>query len=96
MPAASPYPPPLTAPPSWLSLLESADQGEAGPGAGREGPLPGEGWPPIETIDYVSKLLTLILLLLALPWLVDRLLSHPSELPRHSASIVKAPGSMGA
>jgi hypothetical protein len=94
MPAGSPYPRPLTAPPPWLPWLEPAENGEPGPG--KEDPFPGEHWPKLETIDYVSKLIGLILLLLALPWLVDKLLSHPSELPRHSAKIVRAPGSAEA
>lgn len=86
MPADSPYPKPLTGPPSWLPLLEPADQGELGPGS--EGPFPGEHWPKIETIDYVSKLIILLLLLLALPWLVDRLLAHPSGISKHSADLL--------
>jgi hypothetical protein len=86
---------PLAAPPSWLPLLEPADSG-GGLGPGNEGPFPGEGWPKLETIDYASKLIVLVLLLLALPWLVSKLLTHPGELPRHSASLVGAPGSVGA
>jgi hypothetical protein len=94
MPTHAPYPPaPLTAPSPWLPLLEP--EGEKGRGPGNESPLPGEGWPQVETIEYVSKLITLILLLLALPWLTEKLLTHPGAVSRHSASLA-APGPAGA
>jgi hypothetical protein len=80
---------PLTAPPSWLPLLEPAqDHDDAGAGAA---PFPGPSWPKLEHIDYMSKLITLILLLLALPWLLDRLLTKPGEVPAHSAHLAGAP-----
>lgn len=97
----APFPPPMTGPPSWLPLVAAEEapeqeEGNGAPGPNRESPIPGEGWPHIDTIDYLSKLIVLILLLMALPWLIDRLLSHPGELPRHSAHLVGAPGSAGA
>lgn len=87
MPVGSPYPMPLTAPPPWLPLLEPEEKGEPGPGS--EGTFPNEHWPKLETIDYTSKLITLMILLLALPWLLERLLSHPSQLPHHAAAMTK-------
>jgi hypothetical protein len=92
----SPYPPPLTAPPSWLPLLESGDGGpgaataedSAAPASG--GNFPGEGWPSIETIEYVSKFIVLVVLLLALPAVVSKLLSG------HTPHVSMGPPSMGA
>lgn len=93
MPAGSPYPPPLTAPPLWLPLLEPTDSGEPGPGSE---PFPSAHWPKIETIDYLSKLIVLIVLLLALPWLIGKLLTNPGEVTGHSAGLAMGPASMGA
>jgi hypothetical protein len=64
---------PLAAPASWLPLLEPA------PGGAPRNDFPAEGWPSIEKIDYLSKLITLMLLLLALPWLIEKLFTHPAE-----------------
>jgi hypothetical protein len=86
MPSESPYPQPLTAPPPWLPLHELAGGEDSdAPGPGAEGPLPGDHWPKLETVEYVSKLIVLVLLLLALPWLVDRLIAHPGRISKHSA-----------
>ncbi|HET6570408.1 MAG TPA: hypothetical protein VFG58_02855 [Solirubrobacterales bacterium] len=81
--AASPFPRPLTGPPPWVPLVAPAD-GEAGAG---EEPAPGEHWPRYETVDYISKLLMLIILLLALPWLFQRLLTHPGDVSRQAAGM---------
>jgi hypothetical protein len=91
VPADSPYSRPLAAPPSWLPLLESA-KGEPGPG--NESPLPGDGWPQLEAIEYVTKLALLLLLLLALPWLIGKLLTSPGEVAAHVAGPTGA--AMGA
>lgn len=87
--AAPPSPAPLTAPPSWLSLLEPAeDEGGGGPAAGAaEASIPGAGWPRAETVDYLSKLIGLVVLILALPWLFERMLAHPSNASRDSAAV---------
>lgn len=86
---------PLAAPPSWLPLLEPADSG-GGLGPGNEGPFPGEGWPKLETLDYASKLIVFVILLLALPWLIAKLLTNPGEVSGHSAGLAMGPASMGA
>lgn len=90
----SSYPPPLASPPSWLPLLGPGDSG-AGPGPSDDSPLPGEGWPALETIDYLSKLIVLIVLLLALPWLIHKLLTDPGQLSGHSAGMAMGPASLG-
>jgi hypothetical protein len=41
-------------------------------------PLP--GWPAQTTVEYLTKLIALGLLLLALPYLIGRLIMHPAEL----------------
>jgi len=78
----STFPEPLTTPPSWLSLLKPGGEAEGDAPVDDNGPLPGEGWPRLESIDYVNKLILLIVLLLALPWLIGRLLTHPAQVPR--------------
>jgi hypothetical protein len=83
--AGSPYPRPLTAPPPWLSLLEPG-QGEPPTSSGK-GPMPGEGWPKFETVDYANKLIMLMILLLALPWLLGKLISDPEHMSRHAAKM---------
>ncbi len=40
-------------------------------------PLP--GWPAPTTVDYLTKLIVLGLLLLALPYLIGKLLTSPAE-----------------
>ena len=78
------YPPPLQGTPSWLSLL-GGGSGEAGLGH-----PPGEGWPAIETIDYVTKFIVLLVLLLALPWLIGKLVTAP-----HEVKLAMGPASVG-
>jgi hypothetical protein len=88
LPLASPPRKPLTAPPSWLPLLEPEEGDEAaggGPRHGRE-KRPGEGWPPIETVEYLTKLIILIVLLMGLPWLVTKLITDPDQVMRHAAA----------
>jgi hypothetical protein len=70
---------PLAAPPSWLPLLEPAGGGDGLPGPGHESGLPGESWPKLHTVEYLTKLITLIILLFALPWVLGKLLSNPEK-----------------
>jgi flagellar biogenesis protein FliO len=65
-------------------LLEQTDQGE--PAGSSENPIPGEHWPDLHTIDYVTKLLVLILLILGLPWLLGRVFTNPTATPEHAAA----------
>jgi hypothetical protein len=81
---------PLAAPPTWLQLLEPAEDGGGQPGPGHEHPVPGHHLPRLETIEYLSKLIVLILLLLALPWLVGKLLTAPGDVVGHSGVGVSA------
>lgn len=74
---------PLAAPSPWLSLLEPAG-GE--PRLNEHG-LPGQGWPKLATIDYINKLIMLIVLLLALPWILGKLLSDPEHISKHAGSM---------
>jgi hypothetical protein len=72
-------------------LLESGNEEESGgPGPGSEGPIPGEHWPALESIDYVTKLIVLILLLLSLPWLLGRIFTNPAGAPGTSAAFAAA------
>jgi hypothetical protein len=77
-----PYPEPITVRPSWLPLVD-AGKGAPASTAG----LPGEGWPAIETLDYTTKLITLIVLLLALPWLLGKVFTHPEQVSRAAAGM---------
>jgi hypothetical protein len=73
-----------------LQLLEPAGDGDGQPGPGREHPIPGQHLPRIETVEYMSKLIVLILLLLALPWLVGKLLTAPGDVVGHTGVGVTA------
>lgn len=95
MPTKAPYPPPLDTPrPSWTELVGEEGEGtepeEGAPSTSTTstGPLPGEGWPKLESVDYCIKLITLIVLLLALPWLIGKLLAEPGKASRHAGSFV--------
>lgn len=100
MPAADALDPqrkPLAAPPTWLSLLEPAEGAEGQQlGPGQEHPVPGAHLPKMETIEYLSKLIVLLLLLLALPWLIGKLLTSPGEVIGHPGVSVGAAASAGA
>jgi len=78
----------MTLRPSWTEIVGGA--GASSPIGSIEG-LPGEGWPPLETVDYALKLITLIVLLLALPWLFSKIISEPGKVSRHAASLVGNP-----
>jgi hypothetical protein len=77
MPAPVPSPL-LTDLPETGWWLDAERQG--GPGPGREAPFPGD-WPSLEAIEYVSKLLVLIILVLAFPWLLSKAVTEPKHLP---------------
>jgi hypothetical protein len=59
------------------------------------GTIPGEHWPKLETIDYISKLIVLIILVIAFPWLLTKMLTNPRELTGHAAGLATGPASMG-
>jgi flagellar biogenesis protein FliO len=40
---------------------------------------PPSGWPSKDALDYTQKLVTVLLLLLALPWLVYKLVTDPGR-----------------
>jgi hypothetical protein len=87
MPEAAPLErKPLAAPLTWLSLLEPAEEGGDPPGPGNETDVPGSGWPKLETIEYLTKLILLVLLLLGLPWLLGKLVTDPGAVMRPAAS----------
>jgi hypothetical protein len=48
------------------------------PAAGRRG-FPPPGWPVKDQLDYTSKAITTLLLVLALPWLAYKLVTNPRE-----------------
>lgn len=43
------------------------------------GAFPPAGWPDMSTVEYLTKLILLGLLLLALPYLLGRLVFHPGD-----------------
>jgi hypothetical protein len=54
----------------------------AGPAAAAGGPQ--RHWPPVDwptqaQLDYTQKLITVVLLVLALPWLVGKLVTRPGD-----------------
>jgi len=55
--------------------------------------IPGPGWPPLQTIEYVTKLIVLVLLLLAVPWVLAKLIESPRDGSHAAAAAV---GSLGA
>jgi hypothetical protein len=79
-------------------LLGKGEDGDGpgAPGPEHEGPFPGPHWPDLHTVEYLSKLIILIVLLLALPWLVGKLLTDPGEVLSHAAAPSVAANSMGA
>lgn len=64
----------MTWPPAW-SEPEVARAGRAVPA--REYPPP--GWPTKAQLDYTQQAILLGLLVLALPWLVTKLVTRPSD-----------------
>lgn len=47
--------------------------------APRPHPYPPATWPSKEQLTYTKEAVTVLLLLLALPWLVVKLITHPSD-----------------
>lgn len=84
-------PPAPTANPSLWWMGDEKGGAPAGPAPGRESPIPGEHWPSQDAVEYVTHLIVLVILLLALPWLLSTLLTAPHELSGRSAGL-----SMGA
>lgn len=68
-------------PPAWAPAEQptSLPVGSAAPARGGGG-FPPEGWPTKEQIDYAQAAILLLLLLLALPWVLSKLLTNPSSL----------------
>lgn len=73
---------------TWLPA-ESLDPSKAPPVS--HFPLP--GWPAQGTVEYLTKLIVLGLLLLALPYLIGSLLTRPSDVleGRAAAAIASKP-----
>lgn len=71
--------------PDWPQFRDEAGSwpkagGKAAPFLGAAAaPFPREGWPSMGTVEYVTKLILLGLLLLALPYLLGRLVFHPGD-----------------
>lgn len=69
--------------PAWPQFREEGGwpaAAKAVPGSGTaEPPFPREGWPAMSTVEYLTKLILLGLLLLALPYLLGRLVFHPGD-----------------
>lgn len=80
------YPLPLRPRAPWVDLVEQ--DGGAGAATG----FPGEGWPSLEAVEYCSKLILLILILLALPHLIVKLVKSPGKV----GSLSVGPTSVGA
>lgn len=91
MPGAAQYPPSLSVQPSWLELVSEGGEGSAPVG---DSPLPGTGWPRLESVDYLNKLIILVILLLALPWLLGKLVSDPGKASRHAAGFAMGSSSL--
>lgn len=73
--------PPLTSPPNWAAETDGP-AAEGTPG----GPLPGEGWPDLKTVEYLTKVIVLGLLLLAIPYLLSVFVRSPREASHRAAS----------
>ena len=85
MSSAAAYPPPSTATSSWVAMVGGG--AAAAPPSPVTAGLPGEGWPSLETVDYLVKLITLVVLLLALPWVFGKLLTEPGKVSKRAAGI---------
>lgn len=68
----------------WWGLASMDAAGPVAPGSPASH-FPLEGWPAMPTVEYLTKLILLGLLLLALPYLVGRLLLNPSDVLSASA-----------
>lgn len=79
---------PLTSPTPWWEVSGPPAVGNAAPAAGST--IPGEGWPELHTVEYMTKLIVLGLLLVATPWVLSRLVASPAEGSRHAAGLLGA------
>lgn len=65
--------------PWWVGMSMDTDRATT---VGRVPPVshfPLPGWPATSTVDYLTKLILLGLLLLALPYLIGKLLTSPAD-----------------
>lgn len=62
----------------WPGMAPALDSPAPLPMAGSHYPLP--GWPAQDTLEYFTKLILLGLLLLALPYVIGKLLTRPGDL----------------
>ncbi|MFL5901248.1 MAG: hypothetical protein ACJ75S_08635 [Solirubrobacterales bacterium] len=56
---------------------DSATVGRAIPAAGAGHRFPPPGWPSKAQVDYAQAIIILVLLILASPWIVSKLLTNP-------------------
>lgn len=74
---------------SWPQMAEALNAYSAPPMS--HFPMP--GWPSKETVEYLSKLILLGLLLLAVPYLIGNLILRPAEtLAAGAASALRGQG----
>lgn len=78
---------------SWWDALPPTDAGGVTV-PGSRFPLP--GWPSQQTVEYLTKLIFLALILLALPYLIGSLLRHPDEVLSQRSEAILATGARGA
>lgn len=71
---------PLASPHPWWDA-QGHEAGEEAPASSPTAGvlLPGEGWPSLPTVEYLTKLITLGLILLAIPWLLEQLVASPGR-----------------
>lgn len=62
----------------WWGLAMDTDRPMQAPAPVSHFPLP--GWPAASTVEYLTKIIILGLLLLALPYLIGKLLTSPAEI----------------
>lgn len=61
---------------------------ETGPGqtiAAAPAPAAKAGWPSKQALDYHKTLIELLLLVLAIPWLLKQLATHPAQVSKQAA-----------
>lgn len=78
-------PSPLVAPPPPWWVAFTGHEAPADCSCSGENSIPGPGWPKMETVEYMTKLIVLGLLLLALPWLLAKVVSSPGDAMEHAA-----------
>ena len=93
-PSTSTSPAAFTSPGPWWNE-GGGSASPAGASSGNESSIPGPGWPSQATLEYLTKIIMLVILLLALPFLLEKLLTAPHELGAHSAGFATGIASMG-